>query len=133
MKKLLVALMFFATSAFAAGTATLTWEYTAADIATYGVTNFNVERKPVACATAGTFAEVATPAATLRTYTESNLTSGTTYCWRVAASGPGGKSGYSNTVEKFIPFGVPPAPGNLNVVITISLNPDTGKWTLAVQ
>lgn len=133
MKKLLALLLLLPALAIAAGTATLSWDYLASDVAAFGITNFNLERKPVACMAAGTFVEVATPAATLRTYTDGNLTSGTTYCYRIAASGPGGKSVYSNSVDKTIGFPVPPAPGNLSVVITISLNPDTGKYQLVVQ
>src|SRR5258706_1087504 len=133
MKKLLLLLLFCSSTAFAAGTATLSWDYLASDVTTFGVTNFNLERKVGACVAAGTFVEVATPAATLRAYADPNLTSGLTYSYRLAASGPGGKSGYSNCAEKFIPFAVPPAPGNVTVVITISLNPDTGKYQPLVQ
>jgi len=133
MKKLFaMLLMFCSVSAMAAGTAQLAWDYTAANITAFGVTNFSLERKPGACTAAGTFAEVATPAAALRTYTDPNLTSGLTYCWRIAAVGAGGKSGFSNTVEKVIPFDVPPAPGNLTAVIVISFNHETGLWEIKV-
>lgn len=120
---LAVMLMLFSTAAFAVGSATLSWDYLATDVTAFNVTNFNLERKPGTCAAAGAFAEVATPAATVRTHVDGNLTSGNVYCWRIAASGTGGKSVYSNTVEKLVPFGVPPAPGNVNVIITISITP----------
>src|SRR5258706_8524242 len=88
-KKLLYALLFATSTVFAAGTATLNWDYLPADIVTFGVTNFSLERKTGTCnSTTGTFTEVGTPSATVRTIVDPNLTSGVTYCWRMAAVNP---------------------------------------------
>jgi hypothetical protein len=134
MKKLLWLFLFGTGTALAVGTATLSWDYLPADITTFGVTHFSLERKLGTCAsTTGTFAEVATPTATLRTIVDPNLVSGNTYCWRMAAVNPTTKSGYSNTVEKLIPWPAPPSPQMQQVTIVLSWNVDTGKYQIAIK
>lgn len=118
MKKLLLllpALLVVTSSVFAASNI-LTWDYLATDVATYGVTGFPLERKAEACAGTGAWSLLATPAATLRTYADSAVAPGITYCYRVYAEGPGGRSAASNTVARTVPFAVPVAPSGLTVV-----------------
>ena len=116
MKSIICAVLFaFSVSAVAAGTNTLTWDYAPADEA--NITNFSVEGKQAACAAATpAFTEIIQVPKTARTYVHPNLVEGATYCYRVRAVGPGGASGYSNTVARTIPFTVPAAPSNLQVV-----------------
>lgn len=121
MKKLLLLLLLVSSSTFAASV-TLTWDYVASDVTLYGVTVFNVERKPEACVTpTGTgpgelaFAEIATVSSSLRTYVDSTVTQSLTYCYRVAATGSAGKSTYSNTATILVPIPFPVAPKSLLV------------------
>lgn len=74
-----------------------------------------IERKAEACAGAGAFAEIATVAANVTTYTDSAVTEGVTYCYRVAAQNAAGKSAYSNTAGRLVPPTVPSAPSALGV------------------
>lgn len=134
MKKLPYALLFATSTAFAVGTATLSWDYLPTDVTAFGVTNFSLERKVGTCiSTTGTFVEVATPAATLRTVTDPALTSGVLYAWRMAAVNPTTKSGYSNCVEKLIPWPAPPSPNLQAVTIVLSWNAETGKYEIAIR
>ena len=77
--------------------------------------NFHIERKAEACAGAAPFAEIATTGANVVTFTDSAVAEGVTYCYRVAASNPAGKSAYSNTASRTVPFSVPNAPSGLGV------------------
>jgi len=119
MKKLLAILFLLSTTAFGAGSTsnTLQWDYLASDVALYGVTVFNVERKSEACAGSAAFVEIATPPATARLYDDLAISHGVTYCYRMWATGAAGKSlTPSNTVAKTVPFPVPVAPGGLRVL-----------------
>lgn len=92
----------------------LAWDFPVAEEA--NITTFNIERKTQACAgSTGVFNEIGTVAKTLRTFTDSAVVPGSTYCYRARTVGPGGASGYSNTAEKILPFPVPAAPSNLTV------------------
>ena len=122
MRKLLFLILLLPLPAF--GQATLTWSYQTADVVAGGVTHFTMERKNVACAATGTFAEVAKITANPLTLTYNDPTTipaGSTFCWRVAAVNanlplPGGMSGYSNTVEKAgVVTAKPIAPSGLTV------------------
>src|ERR1044071_6007873 len=53
---------------------------------------FNIERKT---GTTGTYAQIASVGANVTSYTDSTLTSSTTYCYRVNAFNTGGTSPYS--------------------------------------
>lgn len=77
--------------------------------------NFNIERKSEACPGPGTFAEIATTGANIRTFTDATVQEGLTYCYRVAASNPGGKSGFSNVAGATVPFSIPASPSGLTV------------------
>ena len=77
--------------------------------------NFHIERKAEACAGAAPFVELATTGANIVTFTDAAVTEGATYCYRVAASNPAGKSAYSNTASRMPPFTVPAAPSGLGV------------------
>jgi titin len=78
-------------------------------------TAFHVERKAEACTGTGAFAEIATTAANIATFTDAAVTEGLTYCYRVAASNTAGKSAFSNTAGRTVPFTVPAAPSGLGV------------------
>ena len=112
---LLSTLLVITSSVFAASN-TLTWDYLDTDVATYGTTGFPIERKAEACIGTGAWSLLATPAATLRTYVDSAVVPGITYCYRAYAEGPGGRSVASNTVARTVPFAVPIAPSGLTVV-----------------
>ena len=88
----------------------LTWTDNSANEA-----NFHIERKAEACAGTAAFAEIATTGANIRTFTDSAVMEGVTYCYRVAASNPAGKSVYSNPASRAVPFTIPAAPSGLGV------------------
>lgn len=78
--------------------------------------NFHIERKPEACGLSGLlFAEIATTGSNIRTFNDQQVMEGDTYCYRVAASNPAGKSGYTNEAGRTVPFSVPAAPSGLGV------------------
>ena len=120
MKRLLFILLFCSSSAFAqAASNVLTWDYLATDITTYGVTGFTVERKTEDCAITGSpavFTQIAAVAATVRSYTDTAVIMGATYCYRAAAVNPTAKSAYSNLVGRTVPLAAPPAPSLRPVV-----------------
>lgn len=102
------ALVIMAIPAFAAQNI-LTWD----DVA--NETTYHIERKTEACAGTGAFTEIATVGQNVVTYTDTAVAEGSTYCYRVAASNAAGKSGYSNTAGRTVPFSVPTAPTNLRL------------------
>lgn len=110
MKKLLLAVLLCSASQVFAASNVLQWDDNSSN-----ELNFNIERKAEACAGTGAFTEIATVPANAITYTDSPVTEGSRYCYRVAASNTAGKSGFSNTVERLVPFTVPAAPGGLKV------------------
>mgnify|MGYP001600519333 FL=1 len=88
----------------------LTWTDNSTNEAT-----FHIERKAEACTGTGAFAEIATVGINITTFNDAAVTEGLTYCYRVAASNPAGKSAYSNTASRTVPFPVPAAPSGLTV------------------
>lgn len=79
-------------------------------------TNFVLERKAVACATAlPAFGVLVTLPANTVTYVDNAVTEGVTYCYRVKATNAAGDSAYSNTADRLVPFTVPASPSLLNV------------------
>ena len=106
---MVVALLLMAAPAWAASNV-LTWQDNSGNEA-----NFHVERKAEVCAGVAAFAEIATTGANVVTFTDSAVTEGVTYCYRVAASNPAGKSAYSNTASRTVPFSIPLAPSGLVV------------------
>lgn len=109
MRKAVWALFFLSTPVFA-GQNVLTWE----DRST-NETQFHIERKAEQCAGPGAFAEVATVGANVQTYTDTQVTEGQFYCYRVAAGNGTAKSAYSNLAGRTVPFTVPATPANLQV------------------
>lgn len=97
-----------------AASTVLSWDFPVAEEPT--ITEFSIEGKPVACATAGTFTELGTVTKTARSYTHNNVALGSTWCYQVRAEGPGGFGPYSNTVARTVPFPVPVAPSNLRAI-----------------
>lgn len=78
--------------------------------------NFHIERKAVACSDAATvFAQIATTGFDVTTFHDQQVVEGVTYCYRIAASNPAGKSGYTNEAGRTVPFTVPAAPSGLGV------------------
>lgn len=78
-------------------------------------TAFDIERKAEACAGTLPFVILATVGANVATYTDNAVTEGVTYCYRVDASNSAGKSAYSNTASRTVPFTVPTPPSSLTV------------------
>ena len=77
--------------------------------------NFNIERKAEACAGVLPFSALATVGPNVVSYTDSAVTEGVTYCYRVDASNTAGVSAYSNTACRTVPFTIPAAPSGLGV------------------
>jgi len=111
----LVATLLLLTAAPAwAGQNTLTWTDNSNNEA-----NFNIERTTAAdvaaCQTATGFTSLASVGFNVATFTDAVVTEGTTYCYRVNASNPGGVSAFSNIAGRLVPFSVPLAPSALGV------------------
>ena len=81
--------------------------------------NFHIERTTAAdvaaCQTATGFTSLASVGFNVATFTDAVVTEGTTYCYRVNASNPGGVSAFSNIAGRLVPFSVPLAPSALGV------------------
>ena len=77
--------------------------------------NFHIERKAEACGGLGLFAEIAVVGAQVVTFRDAAVREGDTYCYRVLASNPAGKSGPSNEASRTVPFTIPAAPSDLGV------------------
>ena len=103
----IVALILSAAPAWAASNV-LSWTDNSTNEAT-----FHIERKAEACTGTAAFAEIATTGFNIVTFTDAAVTEGVTYCYRVAASNAAGKSAYSNTAGRTVPFSVPAAPSGL--------------------
>jgi len=106
-KTLFAALLLVAFNAHADEDNVLTWD----DV--NGEDLYHVEMSPFLCGDMATnFTEIATVIADVLTYTDANVPSGESRCYRVAASNIGGKSGYSNEAGKTVR---PVTPGTLTV------------------
>jgi hypothetical protein len=93
----------------------INWQYSDADIVTFGVSQFMIQRKDEACSgPSTTYSNAGMVAASLRSFTDSNVVPGGIYCYRVVAIGAAGNSPPSNTAEKAV-MGFPPAPTNVTV------------------
>ena len=79
-------------------------------------TGFIVDRKAEACAGTGAFTQMTTMPKDSTSWNDANVVEGGTYCYRVAATNPAGKSAYSNLAERTVPWTTPVAPGTLKVV-----------------
>ena len=73
---------------------------------------FRVERAPDVASAPGTFAQVASVGANVVTYSNTGLTTGTRYWYRVRAYNSVGNSDYSNVADAMT-MRIPPAPSNL--------------------
>lgn len=104
-----------------AATATLTWT----DASTNEL-GFTIERKTVACGSAGTWAVLGGVGAGVATYKDLTVVEGGAYCYRVNAwntvdGTPAGTkqfSAWSNEAGLTVPFAVPQPPAGLGVVST---------------
>ena len=97
--------------AMAVAPVTVNFVYASADVTTFGVTAFSIERKAEACAGVNSaFAAIGTVGNTLRTFTDATVAASTTYCYRVRAVNAAGVSAPSNTAEKTTIADLPPAP-----------------------
>jgi phosphodiesterase/alkaline phosphatase D-like protein len=83
----------------AATTATLTWTDNSID-----ETGFRIEVAPDAGGVSGTYAEIGTVAANVKTYTAAGLTGATKYWFRVRAYSNYGNSGYANESSMTTPL-----------------------------
>lgn len=117
--------MFVSASAYAqaaAPTAALTWDnYSAGDIALFGVTGFEVDRAIVpigtTCSNILVFTKIATVTLPQVSYTDTVTTLGMRNCYVVAGVYGGGKIGpQSISAGKDFPFVAPAAPTNLRVL-----------------
>ena len=77
--------------------------------------NFNIERKAEACAGGAAFVPLATVGLDIVTFTDTAVSEGVTYCYRVNASNTAGASAFSNTAARTVPFSVPVSPSALTV------------------
>ena len=106
-------ILLLATPAWA-GQNVLTWTDNSTNEA-----NFNIERTTAAdvpaCTTATGFTSLASVGFNVATFTDTAVTEGTTYCYRVNASNTGGTSAFSNVAGRTVPFSVPLAPSGLIV------------------
>lgn len=144
MKKLwiigwLTALLAVPAFAQSAPTASLSWNWNAADTTTYGVTGFDVQRKAEACAsTALTFTPLTTTGPTALSFIDTTVAVGKVYCYRVRADAPvtalnpQGNSGFSNTAEKTIPLPTIPVPTNLLATLITALIDALQKFNTAL-
>ena len=71
---------------------------------------FHIERKAEACGGAGVFAEITTAGINIQTFTDSIVTEGLTYCYRVSASITAGTSAYTNEAGRLVPIVFPMPP-----------------------
>ena len=81
--------------------------------------NFRVQRTTAAdvpaCQTTTGFTEIAVTGFNIVTFTDTAVTEGLTYCYRVSAANTAGISGFSNIAGRAVPFSVPLAPSGLVV------------------
>ena len=77
--------------------------------------NFNIERKAEACAGGAAFVPLATVGLNVVTFTDTAVTEGVTYAYRISASNTAGTSAFSNCAARTVPFSVPAPPSALTV------------------
>lgn len=94
----------------------LTWVDNSIEGAPGGAeTNFHIERKAEACPGPALWVELAVTGANVTRFIDATVQPGVTYCYRVAASNPAGKSAYSNTAQRTVPLAALAAPSGLTV------------------
>jgi len=89
-------------------------------------TGFKIERKTPQGGTS-VYAEIATVGANLTSYSDTGLSAGTQYFYRIRAANAGGQSPYSNEANATTLPGAPAAPGNLTAT-TISSSQINMTW-----
>lgn len=87
-------------------------------------TGFKIERKTGA---GGSYAQVATVAAGVTSYSNTGLAGGTTYFYRIRATNSGGDSAYSSEANATTLLGAPAAPATLSAV-AVSSNQINLTW-----
>ena len=103
-----------ATPAGAVSPVVVGFSYVGADVATYGVTGFSIERKTEAClGTVNAWAVIGTTGNIPRTFTDATVAGATTYCYRVKAVNAAGSSPASGVAEKTTVADLPPAPSGV--------------------
>jgi hypothetical protein len=110
---LAVMLLLAPSSAMAANQNVLTWVDNATNEASQGVERTVVPAIANCVATATGFTEIAVVGMNITTFSDTAVSEGVTYCYRVRASNTAGNSAYSNTAGRTIPFTVPLAPSGL--------------------
>jgi Abnormal spindle-like microcephaly-assoc'd, ASPM-SPD-2-Hydin len=70
---------------------------------TEGVTSYNVYRAIFVSNSCGSYSDIGSTSGSETTYTDSNVTDGTTYCYVTTAVDTNGQSGYSNVAQAVIP------------------------------
>ncbi|MCY7865885.1 fibronectin type III domain-containing protein [Bacillus spizizenii] len=90
-------------------TANLSWTITTSS--DRPIDNFRIERT----VNGGSWSLLTSPASGSRSYSNSGLTRGSTYKYRMRAEGPGGNSSYSGTVTERIPYLAPNKPSSVSV------------------
>lgn len=115
---LLLALLLLPAVAWSA-TATLTWTDNSDN-----ELGFNIQRKAEVCTGTGTWADLVSVGANVKTYVDATVVEGGDYCFRLNAwntttglpTGPKQYSAWSNTAGGKVPFGVSAPPSGLGVV-----------------
>ncbi|MGA7557511.1 MAG: choice-of-anchor D domain-containing protein [Terriglobales bacterium] len=80
-------------------TVSLSWNASA----TEGVTSYNVYRAVFVSNSCGSYSDIGSTSSSVTTYTDNNVTDGTTYCYATTAVDANGESAYSNIAEAKIP------------------------------
>jgi hypothetical protein len=70
---------------------------------TQGVTGYNVYRAVYSGNACGSYSNIGSTSASVTTFTDNNVTDGTTYCYATTAVDPSGESPYSNIAQAQIP------------------------------
>jgi hypothetical protein len=89
-------------------------------------TGFAIERKT---GTSGSFSQRATVGANVRSYVDSNLPSGTTFCYRVRAYNSAGNSAFTPEACKTTPSGTTPQPIPPQTPNMVTLEAESGSLT----
>ncbi|MFY9673720.1 MAG: choice-of-anchor D domain-containing protein, partial [Terriglobales bacterium] len=70
---------------------------------TEGITSYNVYRAVYGGSVCGSYSNIGSTSPSVTTFTDNNVTDGTTYCYATTAVDPSGESGYSNIAQAQIP------------------------------
>jgi fibronectin type 3 domain-containing protein len=70
---------------------------------TEGVTSYNVYRAVFGSSSCGSYSTIGSTSGSVTTYTDNEVTDGTTYCYATTAVDSNGESAYSNIAQAIIP------------------------------